>query len=684
MLQNKIKLIKFASTIEAIEAMHTTLTVFKYSAILWVVLSTMMCTHRETSPKATAVIDDSLSVHSPSVRSMIEKHMSLSDDSMEYYDYAVRLGKWYLGSSTPDSALPWINRSADFASRHEGQRAKQLLAYALNARSAYLHYYHTHTAQSIQLYTQAYNLLMECEDKKQAPDVCANLGDAYVYEDRLPEAASWYRRALVLADSLKLPQRKVLSLYMGLGRIYQHLGDYDQALSLYQTTDKYFEQMPTSMQSFFLNNYGNFYYYRKDYRQSLKVFTRLERFLKDKGMADNFDMYLCRTNLADVNLNLGHVEAAEELLDLVSPFWEKVGDSTALYYCNTIRLGIAISKKDMKAAEAIIMRETPGQKVEYDMLGIRNAYKRRYFEMQGQWHKAYMNLMADEAVRDSLTNSRMNMRASDIMSQYAQDTLRLHNSLAMEKKNAEVKTSHLWLALAVALVIVLLLLLLLVVRRSRQRKTAFMLQAMRLKLHASRGQISPHFIFNVINNQISSSNAAGADRLLQLTRLIRANLDMTGQMTVTIEQELDFVRKYVDVERELLLDNDFDFQIKVDDSIDITKVRIPSMMVQIMVENAFVHGFMGRSGHKELVIEVARSHGGLTLAVKDNGPGFDARAMTMGTRKGLSIIRQTLAVVNANNHHKMTFDIHNVQGKDGENTGCVSLVFIPEGMKYPE
>ena len=230
MLQNKIKLIKFASTIEA---MHTTLTVFKYSAILWVVLSTMMCTHRETSPKATAVIDDSLSVHSPSVRSMIEKHMSLSDDSMEYYDYAVRLGKWYLGSSTPDSALPWINRSADFASRHEGQRAKQLLAYALNARSAYLHYYHTHTAQSIQLYTQAYNLLMECEDKKQAPDVCANLGDAYVYEDRLPEAASWYRRALVLADSLKLPQRKVLSLYMGLGRIYQHLGDYDQALSLY-------------------------------------------------------------------------------------------------------------------------------------------------------------------------------------------------------------------------------------------------------------------------------------------------------------------------------------------------------------------------------------------------------------------------------------------------------------------
>ena len=204
---------------------------------------------------------------------------------------------------------------------------------------------------------------------------------------------------------------------------------------------------------------------------------------------------------------------------------------------------------------------------------------------------------------------------------------------------------------------------------------------MQLRLTSARNRISPHFVFNVLNNKIASSNAQEANELLELSRLIRANLDLSCQMVVCLHDELDFVQRYVNVERSLL-GGDFEYHIKVSEGIDTRKICIPSMFVQILVENAFVHGLRGWEGHKILVILIERVDQGTRVTVSDNGPGFDIRS-TGKKRTGLSIISQTMAVINERNKAKMSFTLHNRQSEDGEVVGCDASIFLPDQMKFP-
>ena len=60
--------------------------------------------------------------------------------------------------------------------------------------------------------------------------ICANVGDAYLAQNQLPEAAQWYRRALFLVDSLNLPKKENITLYLGLATIYLQLNDFDTSL----------------------------------------------------------------------------------------------------------------------------------------------------------------------------------------------------------------------------------------------------------------------------------------------------------------------------------------------------------------------------------------------------------------------------------------------------------------------
>lgn len=284
---------------------------------------------------------------------------------------------------------------------------------------------------------------------------------------------------------------------------------------------------------------------------------------------------------------------------------------------------------------------------------------------------------------DSLLHNRSNMRAAEIMDRFAQDTLRLHHSLAMEQKNADIYRSDLVVAGLALAVVTLGLLLALWVAYSRKQMLRNRISVMQLKLTSARNRINPHFVFNVLNNSIAGGRVAHeTGELLELTRLIRTNLDMSCRMTVSLADELEFVRRYIDVERPLL-EPGFTFAADVSDAVDPTAVQVPSMFLQILVENAIVHGLKGRDGDKRLHIGVERDGNATAISVEDNGPGFDARAMSQRKGTGLGIITQTVAVINEYGSRKMRFAIRNITAPDGTIAGCVSTLLIPDGMRMP-
>ncbi len=636
----------------------------------------------QESQRLLEAIDDSLDSHSPEALRLIRQGEASAPDSLTRLEFQARLTGWYLRSATPDTAISLARRVEAFASRQpDCDRKRLLLAYIYNCEGSYYHNFHNNSGRVVALYRKAYDLIMACDNKTQAPKVCANLGDAYSFESNLPATAEWYRRALFLADSLRLPPSENVTLYLGLAWVYQHLGDYDTALQYYKQTERDQKLMSVSMQAYFLNNFGTYYYYRGDYRSALEKFKAMRRLLERNHMERNFDMYLCKLNLADVFLNLGRADSAAHYIDEVEPFMHSHGDRPAVYYCHTIRIGIAVARKDWAAVERIVDSEGDTLGADFSMRLIRSRYLRQWAVARGDYARAYNVLCGEVAMADSLEHNRINMRTADIMGRLGQDTLRLHNSLAMAERRAEMQHLEELVAVGGAVVVVVVLLLLLGFQRSRKRLAEARMRVMDLKLNSVRNRISPHFTFNVLNNHILSAGAKEASDLTELSRLIRASLDMSRSIVLTLDAELDFVRQYVRVE-EPLLGGELDFSIRVADGVDCRRVLIPSMFLQIVVENAIVHGLSGWEGHKMLHIGVEHREGGVAIDVTDNGKGFEPVALARRTRTGFDVIRQTLAYVNYRNRKKMLFDMSNVTAPDGQRAGCKVTIFIPDEFEF--
>ena len=623
-------------------------------------------------------INDSLQHLTPHAVALAAEQMQKAKDSLTWYDYYMMRGRHYLLTDRPDSALPYSRRVMAFTGRQPVQtpRLKGLAASALIAQAGY-HYLLHHNADSIiALYLQAYQLMKESDLHEGLPDLSANIGDAYVAKGDMPEGSRWYRRALYLADSLGMPERKSLTLYMGLGRIYTSVGDFTQARSYYEMADQHYDEMKPNMQSYFLNNYGNYFYYSRKYPEALATFRRMASHLRKYHAEKNFDMYLCKINLADVFLNLGQTDSARLYADEAEPYFRENKVGVAVYYAHTIRIGIALKEKRYSDVPKILLEDKGlGDAADLDMKSIRSRYMNQYFAAIGDYRHAYKGLMDDVQQKDSTEAGRKNMRTKDIMLQLTEDTIRLHHQLAMSQQKAKHTKTRLALAIVGTSLIIVILLFALYFNYTRKQKLKVDLSIMNLRLLNARQRISPHFVFNVLNSRINESNQQEADQLMMMARLIRSNLDLTTKTYVTLAEELDFVRQYVAVEQ-TLIGEDFEFTVEAPERSVLEAIKLPSMLVQILTENAILHGLKGREGRKLLCIKVEDDTFKTVIRVCDNGPGFDIRQYNSErSRTGLSIIRNTLAAINQENTKaKIRFDIHN-------DNGCHAALTIPKNIK---
>lgn len=611
---------------------------------------------------------------------------------MEYYEYLLRLANFYWLSDRPERADTLINRIINFVNRQDNgyyaqhniystPRLNTMMASALSCKAARNHNFHRDPGKTLQFYKESYRLYQHSDNEKELPFVCANIADAYIQLNDIPNAARCYSRALFLVDSLKQPEHSNITLYMGLAQIYLTLNDFETAKHYYDETERFFDLMLPPMQAYYVNNLGNYYYFRKDYHKALDTFLRLKRVIIKNGMQNNFDMYLCKVNLADVYLNLNQTDSAQHYLDEVEPFFRKNGDPAGIYYCNTIRIGIATKRGDFNEVRRVANGDKAGEKdVQYSMVNIRNRYMRQFYEHTNNYRMAYETLKRDQSYTDSLEHNRSNMRSAEIMARFRADTLQLHHDLALEHKNAEIQRAHTMTTGAILTAVVLVLLLIMWYMHTRKKQLQNQVNIMNLKLNNVRNRISPHFMFNVLNNKIVNSGEKEASELMELARLIRTNLDMSSQPYMMLDKELEFVQQYIRVERYLLGD-DFKFNIDVADDADIAKVKIPSMFLQILTENAIVHGLKGMEGEKRLRIYIARENNLTIISVEDNGPGFNARrALKKGT--GLGIISQTIAVTNERNKQKMRFEISNREDSNNQIIGCKATLKIPDCITF--
>jgi glucose-6-phosphate-specific signal transduction histidine kinase len=145
------------------------------------------------------------------------------------------------------------------------------------------------------------------------------------------------------------------------------------------------------------------------------------------------------------------------------------------------------------------------------------------------------------------------------------------------------------------------------------------------RLRALRYQLQPHFLFNALNalsTLIVEQRTAEASRMVsRLADFLRLTLDGTDAEEVTLAEELEFARRYLDIEQVRFGAR---LRVHIDVRDDARPARVPSLVLQPLVENAIRHGVAPRKAGGAVTIEAHRDGDVLRLSVTNDGSALGA------------------------------------------------------------
>jgi len=176
-------------------------------------------------------------------------------------------------------------------------------------------------------------------------------------------------------------------------------------------------------------------------------------------------------------------------------------------------------------------------------------------------------------------------------------------------------------------------------RKYRERELRALQLETRLahaQLDALKMQLHPHFLFNTLNSisVLMTEDVVAARRMLtRMSELLRASLENVGRHEVSLREELDFLKNYLEIEQTRFHDR---LAVRMDFEPGVLDARVPNLILQPLVENAIRHGVAPRAQPGLIEISAARQNGMVLLKVRDNGPGLQSNAPE-NLNKGIGI-----------------------------------------------
>jgi LytS/YehU family sensor histidine kinase len=218
--------------------------------------------------------------------------------------------------------------------------------------------------------------------------------------------------------------------------------------------------------------------------------------------------------------------------------------------------------------------------------------------------------------------------------------------------------------LAAAVVIFLLIIAVVLVifsarkqRLSQQLKEAnYQSKINDISFAALRSQMNPHFIFNCLNSikyfTEQNNNEAASAYLSKFASLIRSTLDNARCEKITLEEEINSLYLYLDLEA-MRFKEKLNYAIIVHDNVDSAFIELPPMIIQPYVENAIWHGLMSKESGGTLTVTISQQDDtAIFIDIKDNGIGRKKAAVLKGREiashisYGTRIIEERIAILN--------------------------------------
>ncbi len=207
------------------------------------------------------------------------------------------------------------------------------------------------------------------------------------------------------------------------------------------------------------------------------------------------------------------------------------------------------------------------------------------------------------------------------------------------------------------------------------------------EITALRAQMNPHFIFNCLNSiqLFTAQNEAekASEYLSKFSRLIRLVLENSRSEKVTLENELETLRLYIEMEA-MRFKGKVSYHINIAEGIDTSYIQIPPLLVQPFVENAIWHGLMHKDAGGTIGVEVTQPNENLLhIEILDDGIGrekaaeFKSKSATINKSFGMKVTNERIELINQLYNSTTKVQVFDLNNQQGEASGTKVVLEIP-------
>lgn len=484
------------------------------------------------------------------------------------------------------------------------------------------------------------------------------------------------------------------------GFLHLHLGNHRQALDALMEAEKGMLSIDTdsgSLKDFYIqtlifSGLGDLYERLDEKAKSLESYRQVLPIVERNEL---------RPRLSWHYLNAGRAAMAQEDVAQAQACFEKVmevvgeGESEARTHALG-NLGIlALLKEDVKQAESLFdlaakEYENPSKPADFTNLskieswraGLysqTNDLKKAGFYLEKSWEMGqkgqdlyHLSQIAQNLA--ALKNQEKKFEAAYEWQLHASDLAGRHFHQLRDREREEIEARH-------------------QLERNRQEAQMAKLRVASLQLRALRAQMNPHFMFNALNAIqgliTSGRNNEAESYLAKFAKMMRHTLEYSDLEVVALEQEIEFLERYLDINRKLRFRERLNYKIIPPHGVDLTDLNVPTMILQPFVENAIEHGIRPRQ-EGNLRIEFHLSENGHTLRciIEDDGVGYnkgrekqkEGAAFQTHRSRGMDITRERLTLLHQLQKHEPGdfIRIHDLGDlTHGERSGTRVEVLLP-------
>lgn len=195
-----------------------------------------------------------------------------------------------------------------------------------------------------------------------------------------------------------------------------------------------------------------------------------------------------------------------------------------------------------------------------------------------------------------------------------------------------------------------------------------------LRISELKQQLNPHFIFNALNSiqsKILSDKKEEASKfLVSFSKLIRKNLEISDDDFISLEDEFTNLEHYLKLEN-MRLGNSIHYSFINQTDINLDRKKIPTFLLQPIVENAIWHGFQNSIEKHLLIIQTSKKDNILYISISDNGVGINYSKESKGNSKhqskGLKLIHERLDLITkkVGKKHSLEIKDRSLKGEKG-------------------